>query len=111
MGRKTPINVLQGVATQNLTGAVRFFDALTNDARLVIDTVRSAAQHGAMALNYLQLVDAKRDGDTWHCELRDVESGALYHVNTRVIVNATGPWSDKLPHSNTSLRLTKGVHL
>jgi glycerol-3-phosphate dehydrogenase len=111
LGRKKTINVLQGVATQNLTGAVRYFDALTNDARLVIDTVRSAAQHGAFAFNYLQLVDAKRVDGLWHCELRDVESGTSCHVQTRVVVNATGPWSDKLPHSNTSLRLTKGVHL
>lgn len=112
LGRKKTVDVLKGIETDKLTGAVRYFDALTNDARLVIDTVRSAAKHGAMAFNYLQLADAKRAADgLWHCELRDTETGVSHHVQTRVIVNATGPWSDKLPHSNTSLRLTKGVHL
>jgi len=111
-GRQKTIEVLQGVSTDKLSGAVRYFDALTNDARLVIDTIRSAAQHGAVAFNYLQLVEAKRSPDgIWTCELLDAETGASHRVQTRVIVNATGPWSDKLPHSNTSLRLTKGVHL
>src|SRR4051812_32998749 len=51
--RKKTIEVLRGISTENLSGAVRYFDALTNDARLVLDTVRSAAQHGAIALNYV----------------------------------------------------------
>ncbi len=108
--RKTT-EVLPGLSTQNLTGAVRYFDALTNDARLVLDTIRSAAAHGAVAINYLQLVDASRSGDLWQCNLKDTESGESFQVSTRTVVNATGPWSDKLPHANTSLRLTKGVHL
>ena len=94
-----------------LSGAVRYFDALTNDSRLVVDTVRSAAQHGAVALNYVRLAEAKQCGNVWRCTLEDFESGTRIEVQTRTIVNATGPWSDKLPHSNTSLRLTKGVHL
>src|SRR4051794_23112561 len=39
--------ILPGVNPDGLTGAVRYFDAFTNDARLVIDTLRSAASHGA----------------------------------------------------------------
>ena len=31
---------------EKLTGAVRYFDGLTNDARLVLDTLASAARHG-----------------------------------------------------------------
>jgi len=111
LGRQKTIEVLPGISPQGLTGAVRYFDALTNDARLVIDTVRSAAQHGATALNYVRLADAQRSGNVWQCTLQDVESGAALEVQSRTVVNATGPWSDRLPHSNTSLRLTKGVHL
>ncbi|HEX3601875.1 MAG TPA: glycerol-3-phosphate dehydrogenase/oxidase [Lacipirellulaceae bacterium] len=110
-GRKKAVAILPGISTQDLTGAVRYFDALTNDARLVVDTVRSAVEHGATALNYMRLLEATRSGNVWRCTLEDVESNAKVEVQTRAIVNATGPWSDKLPHSNTSLRLTKGVHL
>src|SRR5206468_5535621 len=40
------------VRTDDLTGGVEYFDGFTNDARLVIDTLRSAAAAGAMTLNY-----------------------------------------------------------
>jgi glycerol-3-phosphate dehydrogenase len=111
LGKKRTQEILRGISENKLTGAVRYFDALTNDARLVMDTVRSAAKHGAQAMNYLRLTNAERRGDTWHCTLEDVDTDSKVDVKTRTVVNATGPWSDKLPHSNTSLRLTKGVHL
>jgi glycerol-3-phosphate dehydrogenase len=103
--------VLPGLSTDHLTGAVRYFDALTNDARLVLDTLRSAAEHGAIALNYVRLIDATPSGNLWNCTLEDTETGTRHNVRTRTVVNAAGPWSDRLPHSKTSLRLTKGVHL
>jgi glycerol-3-phosphate dehydrogenase len=40
-----------------------------------------------------------------------METGQRHNVRSRTVVNAAGPWSDRLPHSKTSLRLTKGVHL
>lgn len=101
--------LLPGISTQNLTGAVRYFDALTNDARLVIDTLKSAASYGAMLLNHTEFVDASRNGDIWTCQLKDDRGN--YEVTAKAIVNAAGPWSDRLPHSHTQLRLTKGIHL
>src|SRR5690348_509556 len=72
--RKKTTEVLPGISTTDLSGAVRYFDALTNDARLVIDTVRSAEMHGANVLNYVRLVEAKHSGNIWRCTLEDVES-------------------------------------
>src|SRR4051812_48483873 len=95
LSRDETIRLLPGVNTENLTGAVRYFDGLTNDARLVIDTVRSAAMHGAAAVNYVRVTESKPSGNLWHCTLEDVETGTTYTVRTRTIVNATGPWSDR----------------
>jgi glycerol-3-phosphate dehydrogenase len=111
LSRRETLRLLPGLSDTNLTGAVRYFDALTNDARLVIDTLRSAAHHGAAAFNYVRLVDARPDGNRWRCELADARSGKNHVVLASAVVNAAGPWSDKLPNSKTSLRLTKGVHL
>jgi glycerol-3-phosphate dehydrogenase len=77
----------------------------------VIDTIRSAARYGAAALNYVRLVNAIADSEGWRCELMDAETNRSCVVRAKTIVNATGPWSDRLPQSKTSLRLTKGVHL
>jgi glycerol-3-phosphate dehydrogenase len=104
-------SALPNLATTSLTGAVRYFDALTNDARLVIDTLRSAAAAGATACNYVRLVDAQQNKGFWDCELVDDSTDRVLNVRSRTVVNATGPWSDRLPNSKTSLRLTKGVHL
>jgi glycerol-3-phosphate dehydrogenase len=117
LGRSSSLNVaatlqlLPGLSQERLTGAVRYFDALTNDARLVLDTLRSAARHGAIVGNYLELCAAQAEASEWRCELHDAEANQTLVVRTRSIVNATGPWSDRLPLSKTTLRLTKGVHL
>lgn len=102
---------LPGLAAERLCGGVRYFDGLTNDARLVVDTLRSARAHGALPLNYLRLEEARPAGALWECRLTDVLSGRTLNVSTRTVVNATGPWSDRLPQSAIRLRVTKGVHL
>jgi glycerol-3-phosphate dehydrogenase len=111
LSRRKILDLLPGLSEQNLSGGVRYFDALTNDSRLVIDTIRSASRHGATVFNYVRLVDASRSADGWSCELLDTHTNRTQRVETRTVVNASGPWSDRLPHSKTSLRLTKGVHL
>ena len=103
--------LLPGLKTERLAGAVRYFDALTNDARLVLDTLRSAERHGADVLNYVRLADVRRDGPLWSCEIEDRVAGAALTVQARALVNATGPWADAMPHSAVRLRLTKGIHL
>lgn len=108
--------LLPELADQDLTGAVRYFDGLTNDARLVLDTLRSANQNNATLCNYVRFIGAVPPGDKngseyWQCELHDLRSDTQLVVRTRCLVNATGPWSDRIPNAQTSLRLTKGVHL
>ena len=103
--------LLPSVNPADLTGGVRYYDALTNDARLVLDTLRSAQAHGGTVLNYTSLISAKPAGGKWDCELRDRLSDATAKISVPAIVNAAGPWADQLPASSVKLRLSKGVHL
>jgi len=98
------------LAPTNLTGAVRYYDGFTNDARLTMDTLRSATRHGAIVLNYARFSAAVRK-EFWECTVRDQLTGQEFHVNARAVVNATGPWADGLSHSAVKLRLTKGIHV
>jgi glycerol-3-phosphate dehydrogenase len=102
---------LPGLAAERLCGGVRYFDGFTNDARLVLDTLRSARAQGALPLNYLRLEEARPAGPLWECRLTDVLGKREMNVTARAVVNATGPWSDRLPQSAIRLRVTKGVHL
>ncbi|MCX6904585.1 MAG: glycerol-3-phosphate dehydrogenase/oxidase [Verrucomicrobia bacterium] len=116
LGRSTWLDqaeVLQRIpalAADGLEGAVRYYDGLTNDARLVLDTLRSAARHGASPLNYVRFKEANRKDD-WECRLENTLTGKEIQVRTRAVVNATGPWAENVPHSQVKLRLTKGIHL
>ena len=93
-----------------LRGAVRYYDGFTNDARLVIDTLRSAARHGALLLNYCRFQDANHE-DSWACRVFDVHHEQGFAIKARSVVNATGPWARGVPHSSVKLRITKGIHL
>lgn len=101
---------IPGLTQTNLNGAVRYYDGFTNDARLVLDTLRSAVRGGARVANYCRFKTATR-GEFWQCEVEDRLTGKTFTVRTRAVVNATGPWADGLPHSHVQLRLTKGIHL
>ncbi len=100
-----------GIRTDGLTGAVRYFDGLTSDARLVMDTLRSAAVAGGMMLNYCRLEDAESAAGAWRCALHDAATDERMEVAAQCVVNATGPWAQQFKHSGVRLRLTKGVHL
>jgi glycerol-3-phosphate dehydrogenase len=110
LNRDETLEKVPSLRKERLKGAVRYYDALTNDARLVLDTLRSAAKHGAGLLNYCRFKTASRD-EVWACEVEDLLTAETLKVRTRCVVNATGPWADGLPHSQVKLRLTKGIHL
>jgi glycerol-3-phosphate dehydrogenase len=99
-----------GLRSEKLCGSVRYYDGFTNDARLVIDTLRSAAANGACPINYCRFLRASRK-DLWECFVGDELTGADIPVSAKVVVNATGPWADGMSHSRVKLRLTKGVHM
>jgi glycerol-3-phosphate dehydrogenase len=118
LSKQRLVESVPALNAKGLTGAVRYYDGFTNDARLTIDTLRSAARNGAMLLNYCRFENATPGvaasgsaGRSWTAELRDVLTGERFEVRPRTIVNATGPWADGLPHSRVHLRVTKGVHL
>ena len=110
LSRNNTLEKVPQLREKGLKGAVRYFDAFTNDARLVLDTLRSAANNGAGLLNYCRFKTASRS-EFWECQVEDLQSAQTYNFRARAVVNATGPWADGLPHSQVKLRLTKGIHL
>lgn len=111
MSRSQVLELVPNLSPEGLTGAVRYFDGLTSDARLVVDTLRSAARHGAVICSYTRMEEASRGDAGWQCQVHDVVSGRRSQVRARSIVHAAGAWAEKLPQSSIPLRLTKGVHL
>ena len=117
LGRSSTLSVSQmverlpGIQRENLTGGVRYFDGLTNDARLTIDTLRSASHHGAFLRNYAAVLAVEPGTHGWIARLRDETTDQEIDVRTRTVVNAAGCWADRMAQSQVKLRLTKGIHL
>jgi glycerol-3-phosphate dehydrogenase len=100
-----------------LKGSAVYTEYRTDDARLVIEILKTAVERGAVCLNYVSAeefiyVNAKVAG----AKVQDVISGQKFEIKAKKVVNATGPWVDKLREKDNSLKgkrlhLTKGVHI
>jgi glycerol-3-phosphate dehydrogenase len=100
-----------------LVGGALYCDFLTDDARLVLAIVKDAWTRGAIVANYTEVVGFEKDrGRIAGITAVDSISGEQFRVYAKVVVNATGPWSDKVrrlddPSSDAKLRPAKGTHL
>ena len=104
------------IAADDLVGAVAYPEYLTDDARLTLANVRSAAAHGALCLNHTRVETIVIEGGR-AVGLDVIEvGGRKARVAARLIVNAAGPWVDAVralesPDAAPRLKLSKGVHL
>ncbi len=101
---------------EGLYGAVAYYESVTDDARLVIDTAKDAHAAGARLANHAEVTTLHLEGGRISgARIRDVLSGAEIDVAARVVVNAAGPWVDAIrrlegPLGDKRLHLTKGIH-
>ncbi|HEY3186854.1 MAG TPA: glycerol-3-phosphate dehydrogenase [Solirubrobacteraceae bacterium] len=99
-----------------LKGAGLYWDYRTDDARLVLETAMAAAREGAVVLSYAAVTGFVKEGSTIvGARVTDLLGGGETVVRARVVVNAAGPWVDRITALDSPgpprLRLTKGVHV
>lgn len=106
-----------GLRTDGLLGAAAYWDAAVDDARLALATARAAHDAGAAVVPHAEVTGFLHGPEGIRgVRLRDRLSGRTLDVSARLVVNATGPWSDTLrrladPGAKPRLRPTKGVHV
>ncbi len=104
-----------GLRGDGLRAGFRYFDAITNDARLTLAVALSAVRHGAAAVNYVEAVGLEKTGGRIAgIHYRDLTGGAEGTVRARAVISAAGPWTDAvraLAGRPAVLRPTKGIHL
>ena len=100
---------------QDLAGAFHYFDAQTDDARLVLRVIREAVAAGGTAVNYMAAVDLIREeGQVVGVTLQDRETNRKKGVRAKIVINATGAWADDLREKvdqEPRLRPLRGSHL
>jgi glycerol-3-phosphate dehydrogenase len=103
------------ISQYDLKGGFRFGDAQTDDARLTLRIIREAVTDGASAINYVkanQLI-IEQD-DVKGVVLTDMLTNHQVEAYSRVVINATGAWTDVLRKQvggSSHIRPLRGSHL
>ncbi len=116
-----------GLGTERLQGAAVYTEYITDDARLTLETLKSAKRHGAFTVNYTPAVGLEEIGTAvsgnggstsstgLRVRVRDELSGREIPIEASVVVNAAGPWVDRIRNlggdTKARIQLTKGIHL
>ncbi|MBW8050050.1 MAG: glycerol-3-phosphate dehydrogenase/oxidase [Cytophagales bacterium] len=117
-----------------LVGGCLFTEYRTDDARLTIEIIKTAVKYGAACINYCEVKDFIYENEVVsgvECDdLLSVDKNSspaqnIFIIKAKQIINAAGPWVDKIRNNDTAhtltptryseqekrLHLTKGVHL
>ena len=97
--------------------AFEYSDGWVNDARLVVLNARDAADRGATIRTRAKVVGARRENDYWSISVEDIRHKRTEEVKARLIVNAAGPWVDRVltgavgQNDVHNVRLVQGSHI
>lgn len=101
----------------DIKGSGLYAEYRTDDARLTIEIIKTAAANGADILNYCEVTNfIYEDGKIVRIQVKDLLTNEQYEIRAYSVINATGPWVDDLREIDQSkkgkqLHLTKGVHI
>jgi glycerol-3-phosphate dehydrogenase len=118
LSRKEALELEPGLNPDGLQGAASFYDAQVDmPEQLAAANILDARRMGAIAMNYVEVTGAVREGERiTGVTVRDAITGESAEVRARVVVNASGPWFDRVAarieeEAPVRIRTTKGIHL
>ena len=118
ISREETLRRLPNVKREGLTGGVVYYDGQFDDSRLLINLVATAVEQGATPLNYARVTALEKspDGLVNGVKWKDEASGETHHAYARVVINATGPFTDSVrrlaePQSKPMVAASQGVHI
>jgi len=118
LSREETLEHLPTLKTEGLRGGAVYYDGQFDDARLLIHMVATAFEQGATLLNYVEVTGLTKDAQGFvdGVSARDVETGNEFGAAAKVVVNATGAFSDLLrlqaePGATPLIAPSQGIHL
>ncbi|WP_455632202.1 glycerol-3-phosphate dehydrogenase/oxidase [Parabacteroides sp.] len=118
IGPKRALRTIPMLRSKGMTAGVLYHDGQFDDSRLAINMVRSSIDAGACILNYAKVIGLLKDDDhkVSGVTVRDEETGTVYQVRSRCVINATGVFADEIlqmdePGKRPTVRPSQGVHL
>lgn len=117
IGKKETINDLPTLKTSKLKAGVTYHDGQFDDSRLAINLVQTILDHGGIAVNHTKVVDLiKTDNIVTGVKVIDSETNQSFNVASKIIINATGIFTDDILEKNDdthkkSVVPSQGIHL
>jgi glycerol-3-phosphate dehydrogenase len=118
LSKEETLEHLPTLKTDGLRGGAIYYDGQFDDARLLINMVATAFEQGATLLNYVEVTELTKDAQRFvnGVSARDVESGNEFRASAKVVINATGAFSDRLrlkaePSAEAMIVPSQGIHL
>jgi glycerol-3-phosphate dehydrogenase len=116
-GREKTLSLEPRLNRDGLTGSALFYDhQITMPERLVIENIISARQAGAKILNHVRAEQIAESDNMVAVIARDTIGGQVSTFRSKVVINASGPWIDRVRQAgnlgaNKIIFPTKGIHL
>jgi glycerol-3-phosphate dehydrogenase len=117
LSREETLSYLPNVNKEGLRGGVIYHDGQFDDARMAITLALTAHHEGATLLNYVEVTKLEKQNEMLTgLTIKDQLNGAEHLLKAKVIVNATGVFSDHIirmdqPDAKPMIRPSQGVHL
>ncbi len=118
LSREETLERIPNLKPEGLRGGVIYYDGQFDDARLLIDMAFTAYEQGATLLNYVEITGLTKDGDGFidGAVARDAETGEEFALQAKVVINATGAFTDRLRlEANAAaepiIAPSQGIHL
>ncbi len=118
LSREETLKTLPNLRQDGLRGGVVYHDGQFDDARLLIHLIETAVDHGAVAINYAPVVELCKNNEGFidGVAFDDSETGQRREVSAKVVVNATGMFTDevrRMADASASEMVTpsQGIHL
>jgi len=117
LSREKTQELIPTIETEGLGGGVIYHDGQFDDARMAVALARTAAGQGAVLVNYAEVLGLlKEEGEVRGVRFRDLETGIEREAWGRVVVNATGPYTDAVrrmddPEARPMIIPSQGAHI
>jgi glycerol-3-phosphate dehydrogenase len=99
VGPKEALTRFPMLRREGLRGGVLYYDGQFDDARMNVALALTAAREGAAVANHLEVTGLLKAGGTLRgAAVRDALTGETWEITAKVVVNATGPFSDTIRH-------------
>jgi len=117
LSRDETLGALPNLEPEGLRGGTVYYDGQFDDSRLAFSLAQTAVDHGATTLNYMKVTSVlKENKHIIGVVAEDQETGEKRELRAKVIINATGIFSDEIrhldkPNAPSIIQPSQGIHI